>query len=122
MTVVAAAVPRHESIDQFHVFGDPGSASGGIVHSGKSLDAGVQNAAVQNPADMQALLFLAQCSAVCTNSSLNFDSESGNAMHIGESTEIALQLFAEKVGIPPATASQVIPSGSGLKHMLHMQI
>lgn len=107
MTVVAVAVPKDEAIEQFQVFGDPGSASGQIVSTGTGLSGLGLHTAIQRPADIEPLLFLSLCSAVCTDSNLAFDDDSGKPKHLGESTEVALQLFAEKIGVPSTENVQV---------------
>jgi hypothetical protein len=39
------------------------------------------------------------CSALCNDSSLAYDASSGTYTRIGESTELALRVFVEKVGL-----------------------
>jgi hypothetical protein len=42
---------------------------------------------------------LPRCSALCNDSSLSYQSSSGSYTRIGESTELALRVFVEKVGL-----------------------
>jgi Ca2+ transporting ATPase len=39
------------------------------------------------------------CSALCNDSSLSYQPSSGSYTRIGESTELALRVFVEKVGL-----------------------
>jgi hypothetical protein len=40
-----------------------------------------------------------RCSALCNDSSLSYQSDAGSYTRIGESTELALRVFVEKVGL-----------------------
>ncbi|CAL5426223.1 unnamed protein product [Camellia sinensis] len=42
----------------------------------------------------------AMCSALCNKSVLQYNSDKGNYEKMGESTEVALRVLAEKVGLP----------------------
>nr|KJB58674.1 hypothetical protein B456_009G220900 [Gossypium raimondii] len=52
------------------------------------------------PAQLPCLLHLAMCSALCNESLLQYNPDKGNYEKIGESTEVALRVLAEKVGLP----------------------
>lgn len=60
-------------------------------------DAGAQ---LEFPAQLPCLLHLAMCSALCNESTVQYNSEKGNYEKIGESTEVALRVLTEKVGLP----------------------
>ncbi|XP_040950116.1 calcium-transporting ATPase 3, endoplasmic reticulum-type isoform X1 [Gossypium hirsutum] len=52
------------------------------------------------PAQLPCLLHIAMCSALCNESLLQYNPDKGNYEKIGESTEVALRVLAEKVGLP----------------------
>ncbi|XP_031484336.1 calcium-transporting ATPase 3, endoplasmic reticulum-type [Nymphaea colorata] len=52
------------------------------------------------PAQFPCLLHIAMCSALCNESTLQYNPEKGSYEKIGESTEVALRVLAEKVGLP----------------------
>lgn len=52
------------------------------------------------PAQLPCLLHSAMCSALCNDSVLQYNPDKGTYEKIGESTEVALRVFAEKVGLP----------------------
>lgn len=66
---------------------------------GRVLDA-ISGAEVPCPADYPALLQSAACAALCNDSHLTYSSEKGVYQRVGEATEVALRVFAEKVGLP----------------------
>lgn len=55
---------------------------------------------LQHPAHLPCLLHIAMCSALCNDSSLQYNPDKGTYEKIGESTEVALRVLAEKVGLP----------------------
>ncbi|KAL3687065.1 hypothetical protein R1sor_013374 [Riccia sorocarpa] len=55
---------------------------------------------MDHPADLPCLLHLSMCSALCNDSKLQYNSEKGGYDKIGESTEVALRVLVEKVGLP----------------------
>lgn len=57
-------------------------------------------AKIEFPAQLPCLLHMAMCSALCNESILQYNPEKGSYEKIGESTEVALRVFAEKVGLP----------------------
>lgn len=50
------------------------------------------------PAQFPCLLHIGMCSALCNESLLQYNPEKKNYEKIGESTEVALRVLAEKVG------------------------
>ncbi|XP_043708710.1 calcium-transporting ATPase 3, endoplasmic reticulum-type [Telopea speciosissima] len=52
------------------------------------------------PAQLSCLLHIAMCSALCNESTLQYNPDKGTYEKIGESTEVALRVLAEKVGLP----------------------
>ncbi|GKV20049.1 hypothetical protein SLEP1_g30224 [Rubroshorea leprosula] len=52
------------------------------------------------PARLPCLLHIAMCSALCNESVLQYNPDKGTYEKIGESTEVALRVLAEKVGLP----------------------
>lgn len=49
------------------------------------------------PAQFPCLLHIAMCSALCNESTLQYNPDKGKYDKIGESTEVALRVLAEKV-------------------------
>ncbi|GER31105.1 calcium-transporting ATPase 3 family protein [Striga asiatica] len=52
------------------------------------------------PANFQCLLHTAMCSALCNESVIQYNPEKRSYEKIGESTEVALRVLAEKIGLP----------------------
>ncbi|KAM1289303.1 hypothetical protein ACFX13_016945 [Malus domestica] len=52
------------------------------------------------PPQTPCLLHIAMCSALCNESILQYNPDKGNYEKIGESTEVALRVLAEKIGLP----------------------
>ncbi|XP_010273148.1 PREDICTED: calcium-transporting ATPase 3, endoplasmic reticulum-type isoform X2 [Nelumbo nucifera] len=65
----------------------------GIIFDG----AGMQ---LEFPAQLPSLLHIVMCSALCNESTLQYNPDKGNYEKIGESTEVALRVLVEKVGLP----------------------
>ncbi|KAK9165998.1 hypothetical protein Scep_001189 [Stephania cephalantha] len=77
---------------EFHVTGTTYAPEGIIFDSaGSQLDF---------PAQSPCLLHVAMCSALCNESTLQYNPDKSNYEKIGESTEVALRVLAEKVGLP----------------------
>jgi len=55
---------------------------------------------LEYPADNHALLQLAACACLCNDAQLLYSSEQGSFQKIGESTEAALLVLGEKLGLP----------------------
>ncbi|KAK6116022.1 hypothetical protein DH2020_008291 [Rehmannia glutinosa] len=52
------------------------------------------------PANLHCLLHTAMCSALCNESRIQYNPEKRSYEKIGESTEVALRVLAEKIGLP----------------------
>ncbi|XP_062020379.1 calcium-transporting ATPase 3, endoplasmic reticulum-type [Rosa rugosa] len=52
------------------------------------------------PAQLPCLLHIAMASALCNESVLQYNPDKGSYEKIGESTEVALRVLAEKIGLP----------------------
>ena len=52
---------------------------------------------LDTPAQLQCLLHMAMCSALCNESTLQYNPDKGKYEKIGESTEVALRVLVEKV-------------------------
>ncbi|OWM80611.1 hypothetical protein CDL15_Pgr006641 [Punica granatum] len=57
-------------------------------------------AKLEIPAQFPSLLQVAMCSALCNESILQYNPDKENYEKIGESTEVALRVLVEKVGLP----------------------
>ncbi|KAL0322985.1 UNVERIFIED_CONTAM: Calcium-transporting ATPase 3, endoplasmic reticulum-type, partial [Sesamum angustifolium] len=55
---------------------------------------------LETPANLHCLLHTAMCSALCNESFIQYNPEKRNYEKIGESTEVALRVLAEKIGLP----------------------
>ncbi|WOK95600.1 calcium-transporting ATPase 3, endoplasmic reticulum-type isoform X1 [Canna indica] len=55
---------------------------------------------IEFPAQFPCLLHIAMCSALCNESMLQYNPDKRNYEKIGESTEVALRVLVEKVGLP----------------------
>jgi magnesium-transporting ATPase (P-type) len=55
---------------------------------------------VEHPADRPALLHVAMCASLCNDSAVHFNQDKGVYEKIGESSEVALRVLAEKMGLP----------------------
>lgn len=79
-------------LEEFDVGGTTYAPEGHIYRQDKST--------VELPADVPCLLHVAMCSALCNDATVQYDAERGVYERIGESTEVALRVLAEKVGLP----------------------
>lgn len=106
MSVMRAAVPTSEGLAAYRVHGHADSSARRIhpCTGGAGARQQASDTPLRDPAELQGLLYLALCASLCTDSSLAWDPSSGAAKHVGESTEIAMQLFAETVGLPGGRA------------------
>ncbi|CAL5220117.1 g2070 [Coccomyxa viridis] len=69
-------------------------------------------APIQAPAEESAVLQTATCCALCNDSTLTYNNEKQEYQRVGEATEVALRVLAEKVGLPdyadmPASLEQL---------------
>ena len=82
----------NSNLKEYDVTGNTFDPQGMIIDSsGVVLD---------HPADQPSILHIASCASLNNNSTLRYNSDSGTYKNIGESTEIALRVFAEKIGLP----------------------
>ncbi|XP_021284926.1 calcium-transporting ATPase 3, endoplasmic reticulum-type [Herrania umbratica] len=85
-------VQHGPAVAEFGVSGTTYAPEGFIFDS-----SGIQ---LEFPAQLPCLLHIAMCSALCNESLLQYNPDKGNYEKIGESTEVALRVLAEKVGLP----------------------
>ena len=85
-------VESSSGLKEYDVTGNTFAPEGMIIDSnGVVLD---------HPADQPSILHIASCASLNNNSTLRYVSDSGSYKNIGESTEIALRVLAEKIGLP----------------------
>ncbi|KAJ0085181.1 hypothetical protein Patl1_08802 [Pistacia atlantica] len=72
----------------------------GTTYAPEGIVFGSNGMQLDIPAQMPCLLHVAMCSALCNESVLQYNPDKGNYEKIGESTEVALRVLAEKVGLP----------------------
>lgn len=89
---VVQSVHRGPITNEYNVSGTTFSPEGLIFD-----DAGMQ---LEFPAQFPCLLHIAMCSALCNESTLQYNPDKRNYEKIGESTEVALRVLVEKVGLP----------------------
>ncbi|KAK7352492.1 hypothetical protein VNO80_17914 [Phaseolus coccineus] len=89
---VVESANRDPVVSEYSVSGTTYAPEGIIFDS-----AGMQ---LDFPAELPCLLHMAMCSALCNESTLQYNPDKGNYEKIGESTEVALRVLAEKVGLP----------------------
>ncbi|KAG0606337.1 hypothetical protein M758_9G132800 [Ceratodon purpureus] len=89
---VVRSAHRGPVISEYNVSGST-YAPDGIILDGAGLK-------LEHPADLPCLLHLAMCSSLCNESSVHYNTERGTYEKIGESTEVALRVLSEKVGLP----------------------
>ncbi|WCJ35569.1 Sarcoplasmic/endoplasmic reticulum calcium ATPase 1 [Euphorbia peplus] len=89
---VVRSLHHQPMISEYNVSGTTYAPEGTIFDSsGTQLDF---------PAQMSCLLHMAMCSALCNESVLQYNPDKGKYEKIGESTEVALRVLAEKIGLP----------------------
>ncbi|KAL5706707.1 P-type Ca(2+) transporter [Ranunculus cassubicifolius] len=89
---VISSVQHGAVTAEFHVSGTTYAPEGTIFD-----DAGSQ---LDFPAQFSCLLHIAMCSALCNESMLQYNPDKASYEKIGESTEVALRVLTEKVGLP----------------------
>uniref|UniRef100_A0A2P2M3K3 Calcium-transporting ATPase n=1 Tax=Rhizophora mucronata TaxID=61149 RepID=A0A2P2M3K3_RHIMU len=89
---VVHSVQRGPLIAEYSVSGTT-YAPEGIIFDSRGMQ-------LEFPAQLPCLLHIAMCSALCNESALQYNPDKGNYEKIGESTEVALRVLAEKVGLP----------------------
>uniref|UniRef100_A0A9I9CZS4 Uncharacterized protein n=1 Tax=Cucumis melo TaxID=3656 RepID=A0A9I9CZS4_CUCME len=92
---VVHSVVHGPQLSEYNVSGTT-YAPDGIIFD----NTGVQ---LEIPAQLPCILHMAMGSALCNESTLQYNPDKGSYEKIGESTEVALRVFAEKVGMldPP---------------------
>ncbi|KAG7020613.1 Calcium-transporting ATPase 3, endoplasmic reticulum-type [Cucurbita argyrosperma subsp. argyrosperma] len=93
---VVHSVLHGPQLSEYNVSGTTYAPDGTIFDS-----TGVQ---LEFPAQLPCILHMAMGSALCNESTLQYNPDKGNYEKIGESTEVALRVFAEKVGLPGFTS------------------
>ncbi|KAF5842393.1 hypothetical protein DUNSADRAFT_7378 [Dunaliella salina] len=89
---VAAVQSSSSQLAEFDVTGTTFSPEGMVLGPGGVV--------LRQPADTPCLAHAAQCAALCNDSQVFVAQKTGKLQRIGESTEIALRVFAEKIGLP----------------------
>ncbi|XP_030528480.1 calcium-transporting ATPase 3, endoplasmic reticulum-type isoform X2 [Rhodamnia argentea] len=89
---VAHSVHQSAMLAEYSVSGTTYAPEGFIFDNG-----GMK---LEFPAQHPCLLQIAMCSALCNESVLQYNPDKGDYEKIGESTEVALRVLAEKVGLP----------------------
>ena len=96
MAAVRAAVPTAAGITAY-TLPAPHVAAVGRVCAAES------GQALPDATEVQGLLYLALCASVCNDSTLARTGVDGAmGQNVGDSTDIALRLFAERIGLPPS--------------------
>ncbi|XP_073021143.1 calcium-transporting ATPase 3, endoplasmic reticulum-type [Primulina eburnea] len=89
---VLHSVDRGPGTVEYHVSGTTYAPEGFLFD-----DTGVQ---LEIPAQFHCLLHIAMCSALCNESVIQYNPEKRSYEKIGESTEVALRVLTEKIGLP----------------------
>ncbi|XP_039782726.1 calcium-transporting ATPase 3, endoplasmic reticulum-type-like [Panicum virgatum] len=89
---VVRSVHQRPMTDEYSISGTTFAPEGFIYDAG-----GLQ---LEFPPQSPSLLHLAMCSALCNESTLQFNPDKKCYEKIGESTEVALRVLVEKVGLP----------------------
>eukprot|EP00850_Spirogloea_muscicola_P005663 SM000026S08912 [mRNA] locus=s26:447090:456715:+ [translate_table: standard] len=80
-------------LDEYNVTGTTYAPDGVILKAST-------NQLQQHPAELPSLLQTAICSALCNDAVVQYNTERSVYEKLGESTEVALRVLAEKVGLP----------------------
>lgn len=89
---VLHSVDRGPVTAEYHVSGTTYAPEGFLFDN-----TGVQ---LEIPAQFHCLLHIAMCSALCNESVIQYNPEKRSYEKIGESTEVALRVLTEKIGLP----------------------
>ncbi|XP_073159366.1 calcium-transporting ATPase 3, endoplasmic reticulum-type isoform X2 [Henckelia pumila] len=89
---VLHSVDRGPVTAEYHVSGTTYAPEGSLFDN-----SGVQ---LEIPAQFHCLLHIAMCSALCNESVIQYNPEKRSYEKIGESTEVALRVLTEKIGLP----------------------
>mmetsp|Transcript_26541 Transcript_26541/g.32169 ORF Transcript_26541/g.32169 Transcript_26541/m.32169 type:complete len:1011 (-) Transcript_26541:448-3480(-) len=93
---VVSSVENSPTTIDYNVTGSTYAPEGVILNGNAESDSDLVN----HPADQPCLLHLAMCASLCNDSHVNYNQEAGTYEKIGESSEVALRVMAEKVGLP----------------------
>ena len=95
MSVVRIATVSNSAggLQEFEVTGTSYAPEGRVLDATSGVE-------VPFPADYPAVLQSAACAALCNDSHLTYSAERGVYQRVGEATEVALRVFAEKIGLP----------------------
>ena len=74
-------------------------ASNGVISPRQQRFNPINKDAVKHPADLPSVLHLSICASLCNDSTLTFDLNKREFAKIGESTEVALRVLSEKIGL-----------------------
>eukprot|EP00899_Mesostigma_viride_P003506 jgi/Mesvir1/13156/Mv06124-RA.2 len=79
-----------------------GTTNNDTKHNNTTTGGGSSNrrVLVERPADMPSLSHVAMCGALCNNSHVHYNADTGTHEAIGEATEAALRVLTEKIGLP----------------------
>ena len=91
-TKVCIVGSASKGLREFDVTGNTFAPDGLLLDGSQS--------AIAHPADQPSILHIATCASLNNASTLRFDAEKGVYKKIGESTEIALRVLVEKIGLP----------------------
>ena len=75
-------------------------ASNGVISPRQQQFNPINKDVVKHPADLPSVLHLSICASLCNDSTLTFDLNKREFVKIGESTEVALRVLSEKIGLP----------------------
>ncbi|WVZ60446.1 hypothetical protein U9M48_010466 [Paspalum notatum var. saurae] len=89
---VVRSVHRRPMTDEYSISGTT-FAPDGFIYDASGLQ-------LEFPPQSPCLLHLAMCSALCNESTLQYNPDKKSYEKIGESTEVALRVLVEKVGLP----------------------
>ncbi|XP_072972020.1 calcium-transporting ATPase 3, endoplasmic reticulum-type isoform X2 [Typha angustifolia] len=89
---VVQSVHRSSITDEYSVSGTT-FAPDGLIYDASGMQ-------LEFPAQFPCLLHIAMCSALCNESTLQYNPDKKTYEKIGESTEVALRVLVEKVGLP----------------------
>lgn len=98
-------------LDEIHVEGTTFAPQGGLSSNGNKIE--------HLAASSETALKLTEVAALCNDSRLAFDAKTGMFSNVGEPTEGALRVLAEKIGTPEVALNQKtqsLPVGQRLHH------
>lgn len=102
--------PTGDGLEELNVEGTSFKPQGNILQDGRILETAARSA---------TLAQITEACALCNESALSYDPQKGSYSIIGEPTEGALRVLAEKIGTPDANVNSTRPgftNESGLHH------